>query len=88
MPPSVLFADPPPEERAWLVDSLMDVRRTVGAAKQSGDEVAETKARRDVDAAKQRLSERKPGLVARLCTRFRPPRGTLHLLCGLVRRVD
>jgi hypothetical protein len=56
------MADPKlaPEIREALVARLMAARRDVGAAKRRGDHAAETRARAQVDAAKQGLGERGP----------------------------
>lgn len=48
----------PEERRQELVDELMSARRAVGAAKRSGDPVAERAARARVHAAKVALGER------------------------------
>jgi transcription elongation GreA/GreB family factor len=47
-----------PERRQSLVDDLMDARRAVKAAKQTGDEDAEREARARVHRAKVDLGER------------------------------
>lgn len=47
-------------ERARLVDSLMEARRAVGAARMVGDGLALRKARADVDKVKRALGERGP----------------------------
>ncbi|MCE4222155.1 hypothetical protein HCU64_00180 [Methylobacterium sp. C25] len=47
-------------ERDRLVQKLMDARRSVGAAKRSGDAGALAEARSAVDAAKHGLGERGP----------------------------
>lgn len=49
-----------PEERQKLVDQLMKARRAVGAALKEGNDVAERKARAEVDEAKRALGERGP----------------------------
>ncbi|MEE4349500.1 MAG: hypothetical protein V2J26_04665 [Pacificimonas sp.] len=48
------------EERQRLVDTLMDARRAVGAAKRANDKAAEKAARAAVHAAKVALGERGP----------------------------
>ena len=50
----------PEAERERLVAELMDARRAVKAARAVGDEAAEAKAHRAVDAAKRDLGERGP----------------------------
>ncbi|WJY17433.1 hypothetical protein QQS45_07065 [Alteriqipengyuania flavescens] len=50
----------PEEERQRLVDTLMDARRAVKAAKASGDDAVLKAARVDVHAAKVALGERGP----------------------------
>jgi hypothetical protein len=50
----------PEERRQELVDELMSARRAVGAAKRTGDAVAERAARDRVHAAKGALGERGP----------------------------
>ena len=49
-----------PEVRQQIVDRLMTARREVGAAKKSGDAIAERNARAAVDEAKRALGERGP----------------------------
>lgn len=49
-----------PQRRQMLVESLMQARRQVGAAKRAGDGHAERDARAAVDAAKRALGERGP----------------------------
>lgn len=48
------------DERQTLVNTLMDARRAVGAARRAGDETAEKKARAKVQSAKVALGERGP----------------------------
>lgn len=47
-------------ERARLVGALMNARRAVGAAKMTGDTLAERNARATVDETKRALGERGP----------------------------
>jgi hypothetical protein len=56
------LADPslPEDERKSLVSELMEARRRVRNAKQSGDEIGEAEAHHAVDAAKRALGERGP----------------------------
>jgi hypothetical protein len=47
-------------ERARLVGALMTARRAIGAAKMTGDTLAERNARATVDETKRALGERGP----------------------------